>query len=156
MLVNGIFLFDRMNGMFHLTNLLHSFVPNICRVVLMIVNFLALSLCFLDNVRILRYIQLNIMLISSIVLCIMQNSMPLLDDWSLLLFVVMMSWSVVVFCFGRRLMTHFPLLCISNSGTVLLFVLLISFILHMTSIFWQIFLSDFLIIIKFRPFVIRI
>lgn len=54
MLVNGFFLLDRMNGVLHLANLLYSFVPNMCRIVLMIVDLLTLPMCFLYCVRIVR------------------------------------------------------------------------------------------------------
>lgn len=135
MLVNGLFLFDRMNGMFHLADLLNSLMPDMSRIELMIVYFLTLFRCLLYGVRIVRYIQLNIMLVSSIVLHVIPNSMPLLDNWCLLLFAGMMSSRVVVFCPVLRLVPQFPLSCISNGNTAFLFVILFSLILHMRSSF---------------------
>ena len=44
MLVNCLFLLDGINGMLHLAYLLSSFVPDMRRIKLMVVNFIALSL----------------------------------------------------------------------------------------------------------------
>lgn len=135
MLVNGLFLFDRMKGVLHLAYLLDSFVPDMCRIELMVVYFLGFPLCFLDSVWIVRYIQLNIMLVSGIVLYVMPNPMPLLDHWRLLLFFGMVSCGVVVFCLIPRLMPQFFLLCVSNGSTVFLLVALLILFLHMRSPF---------------------
>lgn len=109
MFVDCLFLLDGMNRVLHLAYFLRCFVPDMCRIKLMVVNFLTLSLGLLDSVRIGRYIQLNIVLVSSIVLHVMPNFMSFLDNWSLLLFVGMMSCGVVVLCLVLRLMPHFSL-----------------------------------------------